>query len=380
VDFDRHDTHTAFSAGKGESVLVCERSRGACEVRFACAPIPSHTASDDSGFFNGGRYHWSRLTSPVCETTSQFDTLVPSWEAMTPAGTWVEFEVRARSGGVWTRWFKMGVWASGTESVERHSVNGQRSGRWQVLTDTLQSIGPVFADAYRYRLTLFTEEWGISPLVRSVSIAASNSYRHGKRPEEPVDSGLWGRELAVPARSQMVYPGGGEVWCSPASLSMVMAYWSDKSGKANLNQPVPTVARGTYDYVYGGNGNWPFNTAYASSFGLRASVNRFDSLGQVERWVAAGVPVVASIAWKRGELSGAPIPGSDGHLLVIRGFDLSGNVIVNDPAGRDDSQVRRVYRRDEFARAWFSSGSDGVAYLVYPSGSAQNYTYAQVSL
>ena len=132
--------------------------------------------------------------------------------------------------------------------------------------------------------------------------------------------------------------------------------------------------------MYGGNGNWPFNTAYASSFGLRASVNRFDSLGQVERWVAAGVPVVASIAWKRGELSGAPIPGSDGHLLVIRGFDLSGNVIVNDPAGRDDSQVRRVYRRDEFARAWFSSGSDGVAYLVYPSGSAQNYTYAQVSL
>ena len=159
-------------------------------MRFACAPIPSHTASDDSGFYNGGRYHWSRLTSPVCETTSQFDTLVPSWEAMTPAGTWVEFEVRARSGGVWTRWFKMGVWASGTESVERHSVNGQRAGRWQVLTDTLQSIGPVFADAYRYRLTLFTEEWGISPLVRSVSIAASNSYRHGKRPEEPVDSGL----------------------------------------------------------------------------------------------------------------------------------------------------------------------------------------------
>jgi hypothetical protein len=42
-------------------------------------------------------------------------------------------------------------------------------------------------------------------------------------------------------------------------------------------------------------------------------------------------------------------------LLVIRGFDSSGNVIVNDPAGRDDSRVRRVYRRDEFARARFCS-------------------------
>jgi len=103
----------------------------------------------------------------------------------------VEFEIRARSGGVCTRWFKMGVWASGTESIERHSVNGQRSGRWRVLTDNLQSIGMVFADAYRYRLTLFTEEWGISPLVRSVSIAASDSYRHGKCLKTPVDSDLW---------------------------------------------------------------------------------------------------------------------------------------------------------------------------------------------
>jgi len=161
---------------------------------------------------------------------------------------------------------------------------------------------------------------------------------------------------------------------------MVMAYWSDKTGRANLDQSVPTVAWGTYDYVYEGNGNWLFDTSYASSFELRASVNLFDSLRQVEQWVAAGVPVVPSIAWKRGELSGAPIPGADGHLLVIRGFDLSGNVIVNDPAGRDDSQVRRVYRRDEFARAWFYSGSGGVAYLVCPSASTPNYTHAQVSL
>jgi hypothetical protein len=52
-------------------------------------------------------------------------------------------------------------------------------------------------------------------------------------------------------------------------------------------------------------------------------------------------------------------------LLVILGFDSSGNVIVNDPAGSDDSEVRRVYQRDEFASAWFS-GSGGIAYLVYP--------------
>lgn len=369
MNFGRHDAHLTLSAGEKDGVVVRRLRAGAGEVRFISALRAPHTASDDSGFYNGGRYHWGSLISPVYETTARFDTLAPSWNAVTPAGTWVQLEVRARSGGVsWTRWFNMGVWASGTQSVERHSVNGQESDAWRVSVDTLQSQGPVFADAYQYRLTLFTEEWGVSPRVRGVFVAVSDSCHHGEDLGVGENEGLWGRELAVSARSQMVHGEGGEAWCSPASLSMVMAYWAGKTGDENLNQPVPSVAWGTYDHVYQGNGNWPFNAAYASSFGLVASVNRFGSLDQVESWLTSGIPVVASVAWGSGQLSGAPIPASGGHLLVIRGFDASGNVIVNDPAGPDGSEVRRVYRRDEFARAWFSTGSGGIAYLVYPNG------------
>jgi len=369
IGFDRHDTHAALATGTGDGILVRERPGGVGEVSLVSTSTPSHTAFDDSGFYNGGRYRWGWLISPVYET-ARFDTLIPSWQAKTPAGTWMELEVRVRCGGIWTGWFGMGVWASGTGNVERHSVDGQEARSWRVLTDTLQSTGPVFADAYRYRLTLFTEEWGVSPSVRGVYVAVSDSCRHGEYLGAPGDGSFRGRELAVPARSQMVYSDGGEAWCSPVSLSMVMAYWADRTGKKDLDQPVTAVVRGTYDYTYGGNGNWSFNTAYASSLGLDASVRRFDSLEQVERCVAAGLPVVASIAWKNGHLSGAPISCSEGHLLVIRGVDPSGNVVVNDPAGRDDSRVRRVYRCDEFARAWFCSGSGGVAYLVYPDGSA----------
>lgn len=366
VGFDRHDTYAALSAGKKDGVSVCERPGSAGEVRLISAPEAPHTATDGLGFYNGDRYHWGSLTSPIYGTATRFDALVPSWNAKTPAGTWVELEVRVRPGDAWTGWLNMGVWASGTESVRRHSVNGQRAGNWRVLTDTLKSTGPIFADAYQYRLKLFTAKWGISPKVSGVFVAVWDSYRHEDDPAGTADAGLWSRELAVPARSQMVYPDGGEAWCSPASLSMSMAYWAAESGREKLDQPVPTVARGTYDYVYEGNGNWSFNAAYASSLGLKASVNRFGSLEQVERWVASGVPVVASVAWKKGQLSGAPIPGSDGHLVVIRGFDCSGDVIVNDPAGRDCAQVCRVYRRDEFARAW--TGSGNIVYLVYPYG------------
>jgi hypothetical protein len=149
---------------------------------------------------------------------------------------------------------------------------------------------------------------------------------------------------------------------------MVMAYWSSKTGNRNLNKAVPTVADGTYDYTYRGNGNWPFNTAYASAFGLKASVNRFSSLGQVEHWISRGVPVIVNLSWGSGQLDGAPIPTSNGHLLVIRGFHSDGErIIVNDPAADSNSGVKRLYNRQQFADAWFRD-SGGIAYLVYPKG------------
>jgi hypothetical protein len=318
------------------------------------------------------------LTSRVY-SSSHKDTFVPSWNARTPSATWLRMEIRVRSGGNWTRWWDMGVWAKETGTVKRHSVDGQRAGDWRVLTDTLQSIGSVFADAYQYRLTLQSKRKARTPRVEAIYVTASNSYRNGDVLVRP-NKRLWGESLSVPTRSQMIYPNGGEVWCSPTSLSMVMAYWANKAGRRSLNKKVPTVARGTYDYLYRGNGNWPFNTAYAASYGLKASVNRFSSLGQVERWIAKGVPVIASISWGRKDLSGAPIPASSGHLLVIRGFTEAGSVIVNDPAASSNSGVRRVYKRDEFRKAWFESGSGGVAYLVRPeSWPVPDRTYSRGS-
>ncbi len=205
VDFGRYDTYDALTAAEQDGVLVGGLPGGAGEVSLDPAP---YSGFDSSGSYNGGDYYWGWMTSPVYETTPFFDTLVPSWEATTPTGTWMELEVRARSEGSWTPWFDMGVWASDPGSVGRHSVGGQWSGAWGVLTDTLQRRGSAFADAYQYRLTLFTQQPGVSPLVHDVSVTASDSYRHGAN-LGAVGTGSWGWELEVPARSEMVYEGGG---------------------------------------------------------------------------------------------------------------------------------------------------------------------------
>ena len=72
-----------------------------------------------------------------------------------------------------------------------------------------------------------------------------------------------------------------------------------------------------YDPVYDGYGNWSFNTAYAATQGLDAYVACFDNLARVEAWVAAGVPVAISVAWKAGEPANAPIASSSGPLPIL---------------------------------------------------------------
>jgi hypothetical protein len=103
----------------------------------------------------------------------------------------------------------------------------------------------------------------------------------------------------------------------------------------------------------------------------QAFVTRFASLRDVERFIAAGIPVITSVSFRTGELRNAPIGGTNGHLLVVVGFTESGDVVVNDPAAdpRQDEQVRRVYDRGQFEDVWLrrgtsAGGSGGLAYVV----------------
>ena len=81
--------------------------------------------------------------------------------------------------------------------------------------------------------------------------------------------------------------------------------------------------------------------------------------------MAAGVPVIMSIAWGKGDLTGASIDSTNGHLFVLVGFDPSGNPIVNDPASPDDASVQRTYLLSELEPLWLQA-SGGTVYLIYP--------------
>jgi hypothetical protein len=95
-------------------------------------------------------------------------------------------------------------------------------------------------------------------------------------------------------------------------------------------------------------------------------VTRLRSLNEAQPFLEASIPLIASI---NGELPGFLFGKTNGHLLVLRGIDQNGDVITNDPAAKDNSEVRKTYRRGDFERVWLG-GSDGIVYVIYPAGKA----------
>ncbi len=339
--------------------------------------IPTARAGSDppgaySGrnFYNGGSYLVGEAISPVVPTAFAFREAIASWNAVTPAGAWIETRVRARVGTRWTTWYNLGVWASDTSTVERHSVNQQADADGRVSVDTLVLSGKQgTARAFQLQLRLFSAGRSRQPpvpTVRNASVAVSMS------PAAPAtvsrgNPARWNTLLSMPACSQMVYRDGGEIWCSPTSISMVLAYWQQATGPCEPR--VRAAVAGVFDWRYGGYGNWPFNIAYAGTQNLEGYAARFSSLAQAEAWIAAGVPVVISFGWNPGTLTGAPARASNGHISVLVGFDAAGNPIVNDTAAATDAAVQRTYTRAQLERLWLEH-SGGTVYLIYPPGHA----------
>ena len=267
----------------------------------------------------------------------------------------------------------MADWSRGTRPIPRTTYSGQTDDLGRVSVDTWIATSSV--TSWQVRITLMRPR-GSSlavSLERVGTVASADAST--PRPTSVPGPGV-GTVLPVPSYSQMVHQGhypqwgsGGEAWCSPTSLAMVLAYYGiapPPTGIAagHVDAVVDHTARMVFDQGYDGTGNWAFNTAYASTLvGGDAYVTRLRDLREAEDHILAGVPLIVSVAFGRNQLAGAPISASNGHVLVVVGFEPDGDVVVNDPAGATNDEVRRVYDRAQFERIWIAA-SGGMAYVI----------------
>ena len=362
----RITTDTAFRGGRNEGTAI---AHGSLTIS---TPIGRMS-------YAGRRWAWSRWSSAWVDPGQRFTELLPSWNAVTPPGTWIQVQARVRDAdGRISTYKTMGSWTTRDAAFRRTSAGSQGDTLASVSTDTLVAAPGVSLAGYQLRVLLLRPATATSgtPTLRSVqavaSLPASSTLPTSRRL-------LPGHTLDVPRYSQMThqgqypqYGGGGQAWCSPTSLSMILGYYRDLPSAANYawvsrsyaDPWVDHVARMVYDYGYSGAGNWAFNTAYASVLTGDAFVTRLPSLREAEEFIAAGIPLAASISFSPGQLTGAPISSTAGHLVVISGFTRVGNVVVNDPAAPSNASVRRVYDRGQFERVW-QQRSHGTVYVVH---------------
>jgi len=352
---------------------------GTGPLTLAASGLVSGSYDDPYGQTGIG-YQSGSWTSDWVPVAFAFDELVASWNAETPASTWIKLEMQARGSGRETKFYAMMTWASGDTDIHRTSTPGQGSPDGDVNIDTFKRAGGAAPlDSYRLRVTLYQRsDSTATPSVQMLAAMVSAPFKY--EIPSPFDGSAI--DLQVPAFSQEEhkgefpeYDGGGEAWCSPTSTAMVLgalgASPSDDElekfpGPAYGDPQVDFAARYTYDWNYKGAGNWPANVAYATHFGLEGFVTRLRSLSEAQRFVATSIPLIASI---NGDLPGFLFGKTNGHLLVIRGFDTNGDVITNDPAAKTSDDVRKIYRRADFERVWLG-GSGGIVYVIYPRGKA----------
>ena len=217
--FRQITTNAAFAAGTNEGIRVAAGSM---------------TISKPVGRINdaGRSWSWSRWTSGWVQPGQSFTQLVPTWNVVTPAehrGAGAGPRAQHAPAGS-ARWKVMGSWATRDAGFRRTSGARQRDSVAWVSTDTLGRLAACASNGYQLRVAAPAHAGSTAtPTVRSVQAVASRPATTSRRRASRCTPA--GRSN-VPRYSQMThrgqypqYGGGGEAWCSPTSLSMLLGYY-----------------------------------------------------------------------------------------------------------------------------------------------------------
>jgi hypothetical protein len=279
---------------------------------------------------------------PVNGATS----FVPSLAALTSVPFGVRLELSVRAAGAWSP-FAAGVGLGGAGFAPLAPSDGV-----EVDVDVFSTRAP--AEAVRLRLRVRADE---APALLAgrwmLTLSASDGVPARSVPG-PASPAL---RLEVPSRSQMDADQAiASRVCSPTCVAMVLDYWRRPTALASLAAEMFHPGVDLY-------GVWPAAILAAGRRGLAGYLLRFPDWPAAAWCLGRGLPIVASVRYAAGELTGAAVTQTPGHLIVLTGW-TGEEVLVNDPAASGVPAVPRRYRRDELARVWLER--TGIGYVIFP--------------
>jgi hypothetical protein len=272
---------------------------------------------------------------------------VPAFAALTEVPYGLRLELSVRVDGAWSPW-AAGAGLGSTPFLPTASVEAL-----DVDIDVFRAHAPVEAARLRVRLPR-GEAAAVLGSPWMLTLSAADTV-----PPIPAgaDAAAPGARHAVPPRSQM--DAGAAIAnrvCSPTCVAMILDFWRRPVAFDSLAAEMFHPELDLY-------GVWPAAIKAAGRRGLAGYLLRFPDWAAAAWCLEQGLPVIASVRYAAGELTGAAAAQTPGHLVVLTGFD-GGEALVNDPAaGRADTAARR-YRIDELERVWLER--TGVGFVIFP--------------
>jgi Peptidase_C39 like family len=307
----------------------------ACRRRVEALETPTLEDAGDDVLLPGPEWVVSGATA-----------FVPSLAAVVSTPIGVRLELSVRTGSGWSP-YAAGVSLGGAAFAPLPPVDGL-----DVDVDVFRTRGPVEAARLRLRLradeapALLGERWMLA-----LSSADGGSARSAPGPASPA------LRLEVPPRSQMDadHAIAGRI-CSPTCVAMVLDYWRRSATLATLAAEMFHPGVDLY-------GVWPAAILAAGRRGLAGYLLRFPDWSSATWCLERGLPIIASVRYAAGELTGAAVAETPGHLIVLTGW-AGDEALVNDPAASGVPSVPRRYRLDELARVWLER--TGIGYVIFP--------------
>jgi Peptidase_C39 like family len=296
------------------------------------------------------------LVSPAWRPRTPAVHLLPSFALLTTELPSFRFELSVVDGGdEWSDWIAaLPLGSSGFAPFPTETPLWGGRGTLTSDVDVFRCTPPAMAVRLRLRLRGLTPDEVVRHswlLTLSTWDGGPSAARHESTP---------GVALDVPARSQHEEGGIiGHRLCSPTSVAMVLDYWGRHGDLPALaaEMLVPSVD------LYG---VWPAAIRTAAHRGIAGYLLRFPDWSSAAWCLARKLPVIASVRYGAGELTGAAVAATPGHLVVLTGLE-GDTVLVNDPAAPTAREVRRRYPLDEVCRVWLER--TGVGYVLFdPAG------------
>lgn len=278
------------------------------------------------------------------KTPFPFSSLVLSANYRSVTDGCILFEAQVCCGGKWSGFYKLGLLSGKFKT----SFPPQEDAFGRVETDVLTLFKP--AEAYRYRLKFY----GDAELFLLCASLTRAPFMYEEKTAVRLPAGAFEKEVHPISQLEQTHPDRRRI-CSPVSLCMAL-------NALGYQADVKELMRDVFDQTAGIYGNWMFNVASAGALGAEAYVRRFGALGELKDFVTPDSLVLASVAYGRGELAGAAIDHTAGHLVLVRGWK-KGKILAADPAAAKQESVLRAYDAREFANAWLSR-KQGAAYVV----------------